>query len=261
MEITSILVADTVVTDLSATTREEAVRCLVATLAKTRSVDADAALNDIAVAGRMGTTLMPVSPYFVAVPHARTKACKQLVMALGVSRPGVPWDAGDAKRANPVIVILGPPQTHALYLRVISRIARLCETEGFLESILQASSPRDVLDKLAAAEEPLGEMAAGDDMPTFCVLGAGHGGMATAAHLAMTGCKVNLFNRTSAHIEAIRARGGIDVDGEVTGFASLTVISTDPAEAMDDCDVLMVVVPATAHRGIAQIIAPHIKNG
>jgi opine dehydrogenase len=261
MRISNILLPETVVTDLTATTREEVIRSLVATLAKARSVDAEAALKDIAVAHRIGATLIPVGLRFVAVPHARTRACKQLVMALGVSRAGVPWDAGDTQRANLVIVILGPPQTHALYLRVLSRIARLCETEGFLDAMLQAGSARDAIEKFATAEEPLGEMVAGDGMPTFCVLGAGHGGMAMAAHLAMTGCRVNMFNRTLAHIEAVRARGGIDVDGEVSGFASLNVVTTDPAEAMDDCDVLMVVVPATAHRDMAQIIAPHIKDG
>jgi len=261
MRISNILLPETVVTDLTATTREEVIRSLVATLAKTRTVDAEAALKDIAVAHRIGATLIPVGLRFVAVPHARTRACKQLVMALGVSRAGVPWDAGDTQRANLVIVILGPPQTHALYLRVLSRIARLCETEGFLDSMLQAASAQDAIERLAAVEEPLGEMVAGDGMPTFCVLGAGPGGLAMAAHLAMTGCRVNMFNRTLAHIEAVRARGGIDADGEVSGFASLNVVTADPAEAMDDCDVLMVVVPATAHRDMAQIIAPHIKDG
>lgn len=261
MMITNILIPETVVTDLSAASREEAVRHLVGVLAKARAVDAEAALRDIAARERVGSTLMPVGSHFVAMPHARTAACKQLVMALGLSREGVPWDAGSDQRANAVAVILAPSQSHELYLRVLSRMARLCETAGFLESLLQAASGKEAIEKLSAAEAPLGEMVAGEGMPRICVFGAGHGGLAMAAHLAITGCKVNLFNRTPARIEPVRARGGIDVDGEISGFASLNLVSSDPAEAIDDCDVLMVVVPATAHRNVAQIIAPHVKDG
>ena len=259
MKITNILAPETVFTDLAAAGRDEAIRILVDALSKARSVNAEAALKDIAARERIGSTLIPADSRFVAVPHARTSACKQLVMAVGISRDGVPWDG--ANRANLVVVILGPPETHALYLRVLGRIARLFEAQDFLNSLLQAHSARDVIAGISAAEEPLGEMVAGDSMPTFCVLGAGHGGLAMAAHLALTGCKVNLFNRTDAHIEFVRARGGIDADGEVNGFASLNVVSSNPAAAIDDCDVLMAVVPATAHRNIAQIIAPHIKDG
>jgi opine dehydrogenase len=261
MRISDMLIPETVMTEVPARNREEAIAQLVAVLAQARGVDAETAIKDITARERAGSTLVPVGPRFVAFPHAHTEGCKQLVMALGLSRDGVPWDGEGANRANLIAVLLGPSQTHALYLRVLSRIARLCETRGFLESLLEASSARQVIEKLTEVEGPLGEIVAAEGMPTFCILGAGHGGMAMAAHLAITGCKVNLFNRTLARIEPIRARGGIDVDGEVTGFAAINLVSSDPAEALDNCDILMVVVPATAHRSMAQIIAPHIKDG
>lgn len=259
MNITNILTPETVITDLACSSREEAIRSLIEVLSKTKAVEVETACKDIVSRERAGSTLLPVGGDYVAVPHARTSACKQLVMAIGISQQGVPWEGG--RLAKIVIVILVPPQTHALYLRVLSRIARLCETREFLDSLLRTSSSKDVIDKLAAAEKPLGEMVAGEGMPTFCVVGAGHGGLAMAAHLSLTGCKVNLFNRTPSHIEFVRMRGGIDADGEVSGFASLNVISSNPAEAIDNCDIIMVALPATAHRDIAQTIAPHIKDG
>lgn len=45
------------------------------------------------------------------------------------------------------------------------------------------------------------------------------------------------------------------------GFASLSVVTSDVAAALEDADVLMVVTPATAHRNIAEMIAPHLKDG
>jgi opine dehydrogenase len=34
----------------------------------------------------------------------------------------------------------------------------------------------------------------------YAVIGAGHGGKAMAAHLALMGFSVNLFNRTADHV-------------------------------------------------------------
>ena len=45
--------------------------------------------------------------------------------------------------------------------------------------------------------------------PRFTVIGAGNGGKAMAAHLAIMGFEVTLYNQTPENISAIRARGGI----------------------------------------------------
>ena len=46
----------------------------------------------------------------------------------------------------------------------------------------------------------------------YTVIGAGNGGKAMAAHLAIMGFPVTLFNRTYEHISAIKKRGGIDLE-------------------------------------------------
>jgi opine dehydrogenase len=260
MKIADILRQEVVIPAITAPTGEAAVAQLVSALAKTRGVDVEVALKDIAARERTGSTLFPLGPYNVAIPHASTQACKQLVLAVGTSRQGIPWDA-TGKKANVVFVLLAPPEAQALYLRALSRVSRLCQTAALLEELLGVDSPAAFIERLAATEGRLGEIVAPDGMPTFCVLGAGHGGMAMAAHLAITGCKVNLFNRTEERIRPVQARGGIDVTGEVEGFASLNLVTSDPAEALDNMDVLMVVVPATGHRSMAEIIAPHVKDG
>ncbi|HHY47551.1 MAG TPA: NAD(P)-binding domain-containing protein [Firmicutes bacterium] len=95
----------------------------------------------------------------------------------------------------------------------------------------------------------------------FAVLGAGHGGQAMACHLAIMGFDVALFNRGHHRIEPIKMRGGIELTGEVTGFGVPRVVTTDPAEAIEEADVVMVVVPASAHQWMAQTFAPHFKDG
>jgi opine dehydrogenase len=99
------------------------------------------------------------------------------------------------------------------------------------------------------------------DRPVFCVMGAGHGGLAMAGHLGLMGFEVRLFNRTSARLEAIRERGGIQLSGELSGFGKVTLATDCAAEALEGADVVMVVVPATAHRFMAQACAPHLRDG
>lgn len=99
----------------------------------------------------------------------------------------------------------------------------------------------------------------------YTVIGAGHGGKAMAAHLALMGFPVTLYNRTDAHIAAIRARGGIQLtfaDGQgADGFAALRNATSDLAEAVAEAQVVMVVIPASAHRDLAGKVAPHLQDG
>lgn len=98
--------------------------------------------------------------------------------------------------------------------------------------------------------------------PVFCVMGAGHGGMAMAGHLGIMGFEVRLYNRTPSRLEAVRARGGIDVTGhEVDGFGPIPVATGHAGEAIRGADVIMVVAPATAHEFMAEAAAPHLESG
>ena len=94
----------------------------------------------------------------------------------------------------------------------------------------------------------------------FCVLGAGHGGLAMAGHLAIKGFTVNLYNRGRNRINAVIQRKGIKVEGEVKGFGKIELASTNVEECIKGADVLMVVVPANGHRFIAEACAPYLKE-
>jgi opine dehydrogenase len=103
----------------------------------------------------------------------------------------------------------------------------------------------------------------GNNDLTIAVLGAGHGGRAMAADLAARGFRIRLFNRTPDHIEAIQARGGIELklDDEEYLFGPLEMASHDMGTVIRGCKLLMVVVPASGHADIARAAAPHLEDG
>lgn len=98
----------------------------------------------------------------------------------------------------------------------------------------------------------------------YTVIGAGHGGKAMAAHLALMGLRVTLYNRTLDHIAALKARGGIDLEsagGGPHGFSRLALVTSEISEALQAAHMIMVVVPSSAHADVARSVAPHLKDG
>ena len=261
MQIAEILKPESAIVNIKAKGRKEVIDRLLDVARRVWGLDKKLAVRDIAVHERSYLIRMQAGKYFVAIPHSISQACKQPLLAVATSREGVLWGDAPGEHAHLIFLLLAPPQTHDLYVRVLIRLANMCEHEEFVHSLLSAESPQEIVSVLEMMEALLGEVVEETSSPRFCVLGAGAGGMAMAGHLALMGRKVNLFTRNFDRLAPVVARGGIDVTGEVQGLAKLNIVTTEAAQAVGDCDVLMVVVPATAHRNVAQIIAPHICDG
>lgn len=98
----------------------------------------------------------------------------------------------------------------------------------------------------------------------FTIIGAGHGGKGMAAHLALMGFPVTLWNRTAENIAVIKARGGIELESHESGphgFGRLRCVTANMGEALSEADIVMVAVPSSAHNDIARVAAPFLKDG
>jgi len=95
----------------------------------------------------------------------------------------------------------------------------------------------------------------------IAILGAGHAGRAMAGDLALRGAPVALWNRTAANIAVLRARGGVEVEGEAQGFGRIGLITDDLGLALAKARLIIVNVPAFAHREMAERCAPHLRDG
>lgn len=107
----------------------------------------------------------------------------------------------------------------------------------------------------------IGPIGPVDGRPRFAILGAGHGGLAMAGHLAYLGFHVALYNRGEERLLPVQASGGVVLGGIVEGFGAIPVITSDIATALAGADIIMAVVPATAHRFLAEASAPHLQPG
>ncbi|AMN46421.1 opine dehydrogenase [Steroidobacter denitrificans] len=92
------------------------------------------------------------------------------------------------------------------------------------------------------------------------VLGAGSSGLATAAHLALSGQRVRLWNRSATTLgQALESKKILSI-GAVAGRAKLEGVTTDIRDAIGNSKILMVTTPANAHIDIARLVAPHVSS-
>ncbi|MEW6400987.1 MAG: NAD/NADP octopine/nopaline dehydrogenase family protein [Chloroflexota bacterium] len=97
--------------------------------------------------------------------------------------------------------------------------------------------------------------------PVIAVLGAGNGAHAFAGHLAHQGYTVRLYNKFQHELAGLHASGGVMLEGALEGFGKLDLVATDIAPVVSEADIILIVVPATAHPFMAEACAPHLRNG
>ena len=90
------------------------------------------------------------------------------------------------------------------------------------------------------------------------VCGAGHQGLSMAAHLAISGIRVNLWNRSFENIKEISKNKKIFCEGVVNGFGVIDCISSNISDVISD--FVMVTTPSSAHCDIAEVLAPYVHK-
>jgi PTS system nitrogen regulatory IIA component len=146
---------DAIVTELEATTKEEAIRELLAVAVARGLVDrkfeAEIA-QGILEREKKGTTGLGDG---IAVPHVKENPnVPQLCGAFGRSKAGVPFDAVDGKKVHLVFLILGAKGTANEHIAILRKLAGLRQNEHFLRFLREAKDKEaiaEVIEEMAVA--------------------------------------------------------------------------------------------------------------
>ncbi len=95
----------------------------------------------------------------------------------------------------------------------------------------------------------------------YAIVGGGNGGQAIAAYVASLGYHVRLYDVMPDVVDAIAARGAIQLTGVYDLEVTLECVSSSLEEVLKGADIVMVVNPSIYHRAIALDCAPFLEEG
>ncbi|MFX1558175.1 MAG: PTS sugar transporter subunit IIA [Promethearchaeota archaeon] len=144
MNVVDYLTPENILLDLKAQNKEGAIKEIILLLKNRPEVsNFEMFLQDIFEREKLASTGIGNG---VALPHARTDAVDDFVIAFGRSKKGIEFDSIDGQKAK-IIFVMGTPRKKGLnlYLRILTHINRLLKKEAFRSSLMDASSFKDII--------------------------------------------------------------------------------------------------------------------
>ena len=135
---------------MQGSTKDKAIRELAELLRVSPQVrDFDTYVKDVFAREQMGTTGIGEG---VAIPHARTDAVTDFVIAIGRSSKGIDFSAVDGAPVKLVILMGTPLGQVGEYLKILAHLCYLLKRKGFVESLLQARDQATVVELFRSNE-------------------------------------------------------------------------------------------------------------
>ncbi len=149
-KLASLLNPEMINLNLSATEKTAALREVALLLAEHRSIrNFDLFFQEILDRERVSNTALG---HDVAIPHARTDQCTEILIAVGRSAKGVDFETKDSQLVRLIFLIGTPKQMVTDYLRVVGNLARLLRQDDVRCRLLEAPDPASFIKVVDQAE-------------------------------------------------------------------------------------------------------------
>ena len=137
--------------DLLSEQKDDAIRELVQLMENAEGmVDFERFLEDVFERERLGTTGIGDG---IAIPHARTDAVDQLVIAIGRSARGVEFESLDGKKVKLLFLMGTPRGSVSHYLKILAQLTRLLKEGAFRDKLLEAQDKGTVVSLFREIED------------------------------------------------------------------------------------------------------------
>jgi PTS system nitrogen regulatory IIA component len=88
----------------------------------------------------------------IAIPHGKTAAVRELVMAMGIAQQPVDFDSVDKKPVAIVILLVSPLDQTGPHIQALARISRLMLDNEFKDALEKAPSAQAAYELLSKRE-------------------------------------------------------------------------------------------------------------
>ncbi|WP_299834259.1 fructose PTS transporter subunit IIA [uncultured Metabacillus sp.] len=148
MEVKDIVDLNTIKTNMSAKSKEEAIQELAEVLLQNEYItEIKAFLKDIYAREAVGQTGIG---NYIAIPHGNSHSVKKIGVAIGITQEEIPWETLDGKGVKGIILFaVGKENDGAQqHLKLLSLFARKLGNDEVVEKMLQSKDPADVKNAL-----------------------------------------------------------------------------------------------------------------
>lgn len=142
MRITDLMIKETMIMDLQASSKEAAIDELIASLAASGRIN-DPAKFKAAILKREEQASTGIGGG-IAMPHAKTAAVNEPTVVFAKSGQGVDYDALDGEPAYLFFMIAAPEGAGNTHLRTLAALSRLLIDSGFIAKLKEAKTPDEV---------------------------------------------------------------------------------------------------------------------
>jgi mannitol/fructose-specific phosphotransferase system IIA component (Ntr-type) len=152
MKLLDFVVRESIIVDLQATGKEQAIREMVASLHRAGRLandDVESVIRAILGREELGSTGIGQG---VAVPHTRHPTLQRLVGTVALSRRGVDFDALDGEPVDIFFLLVSPQNQPGDHLRALENISRHLKDERFVDFLRQARSRETLAEILEKAD-------------------------------------------------------------------------------------------------------------
>ncbi|WP_163526807.1 PTS fructose transporter subunit IIABC [Halobacillus ihumii] len=255
MKITDLLTTKTIVLNMSASSKAEAIDELIGKLDEAEKLsDREEYKKAIEAREQQSTTGIGEG---IAIPHAKTSAVAEPAIAFGRSQEGLDYESLDGQPTNLFFMIAASEGANQTHLETLSRLSSFLMDKNFRAKLENAKTESDVIEAINAkeAEEDEEETTSPDGKIlaiTACPTGIAHTYMAadklkdTAKEMGVnikvqtngsSGVKNRLTEEDIAGADAIIVAADTKVD--MSGFNGKPVIEVPVAKAIHEPEDLL----------------------
>jgi mannitol/fructose-specific phosphotransferase system IIA component (Ntr-type) len=88
----------------------------------------------------------------IAIPHVLVAEITKIMMAVGRSARGVPFESVDGKPAHLIFLIIGPQGRNNEYLKILSKLSKYLNDRGFFDALMKVETAEEVVDLVKERE-------------------------------------------------------------------------------------------------------------
>ena len=146
MELKDYIDDENIELNLTASTKDEALKKLAQLVAKNRNIDSSKILKVLKDREELGSTGIGNN---VAIPHGKFDIEKDVIGAIAISKEGINFDSIDGKPVKIFFVFISSPSATNLHLKILAKVSKLLMNENVRNSIINAKNKEEIKKILA----------------------------------------------------------------------------------------------------------------